>query len=146
MKIIYTESGRQALEVYKQQQVQELEERVASFKYVFGDDVIEITAADVKQATDVRNAFPRTLSRRSTAHTILISYIIMGLLMSIVGLFYEQLIDLFHRNPIQLALVLGGVSLSIVSYAMLQRFRERDLEIQRMEQIERFEKEIKRNL
>jgi hypothetical protein len=145
MKIIYTESGQQALDVFKQRQVQELEERIASRKYVFGDDVIEITAADIKQASEVRNTLPHAFARRSASQRILAAYTILGLLMAVTGLFYEQFLGLFYRNPVQLVLVIGGVGLSIVSYAMLQRFRDRDREIERLEQLERIEKEYGKN-
>jgi hypothetical protein len=145
MKIIYTESGKQALEVFKLRQVQELEERIASRKYVFGDDVIEVTAADVKQASEIRNTLPHAFARRSASQMLLSIYTIMGVLMAIVGLFYEQFLGLFYRNPIQLALVIGGLGLSVASYAMLQRFRAREREIEQMEQLERFEKEFGKN-
>ena len=141
MKIIYTESGQQALEAYKQRQVEDLEQRIASRKYVFGDEVVEITAADVKQATEMRGPLPRALARRSNAQFILATYTILGIVMSGVGLFYEQFRRLFYDNPVQLMLVIGGLGLSVASFAMLQRFRDRDREIERLEQLERIERE-----
>jgi hypothetical protein len=142
MKIIYTESGKQALEVFKLRQVQELEERIASRKYVFGDDVIEVTASDVKQASEIRNTLPHAFARRSAAQGLLYIYIIIGVLSAIVGLLYEQFLGLFHSQPIQLALVIGGLGLSVASYAMLQRFRARERVLQQMEDLERFQKEF----
>lgn len=141
MKIIYTESGLQALEAYKQRQVEELEQRIASRKYVFGDEVVEITAADVKQATEMRGPLPRALARRSNVQFLLTAYAVLGIFMSGVGLFYEQFRRLFYDNPVQLMLVIGGLALSVASYAMLQRFRDRDREIERIEQLERIERE-----
>ena len=52
MKVIYTESAKQALEAFKERQAKELEENICSRKYVFGDNTVEITASDIKEASE----------------------------------------------------------------------------------------------
>jgi H+/Cl- antiporter ClcA len=140
MKIIYTESGQKALEEYKLRQVQVLEERVTSLKYVFGDDVVEVTASDIKQASETRSSpLIRVRERQSLTRSLLAVYVVLGILMGVFGLFYDQIFLLLRRNPTQLLLSVSGISVSLASYLMLARLRSRDREIEKMEQIEQIE-------
>jgi H+/Cl- antiporter ClcA len=127
MKIIYTESGQKALEEYKLRQVQVLEERVTSLKYVFGDDVVEVTASDIKQASETRSSpLIRVRERQSLTRSLLAVYVVLGILMGVFGLFYDQIFLLLRRNPTQLLLSVSGISVSLASYLMLARLRSRD--------------------
>jgi hypothetical protein len=137
MKIIYTESGLLALEAFKDRQVKELEARISSNKYVFGDEVVEITASDIKQASEPQVASIRYSYNRNSQKTIFQLYIVMGVLIAIGGLFYQDLLSLFYHSPIQLTLFLSGLALSITSYAMLYRIKNREREIEHLVKIEK---------
>ncbi|MGC9458299.1 hypothetical protein [Vibrio genomosp. F10] len=117
MKVIYTESGSQALENYQSLRKRELEEFLQKEKYVFGDDFVEITATDIKNAekeiTYVKSN--RRTSLPLTA-TLLKVYMFTGFVMVLVGVFYEQIMELIYGGATQqMVFILGGVVLSLVS-------------------------------
>jgi hypothetical protein len=116
MKIVYTDSGKAALEVFKGQKVKELEEAIISKKYVFGDDEVEITAADVKAAAQSRRIDSRRKMRSAELGMQL--YLVIGVLMTVWGLFYDRLQALFHDKPASAMLVVGGVFVTVVSFLM----------------------------
>jgi hypothetical protein len=150
MKIVYTESGRRALDEFKEEQIQELvrdlEQRITSRKYVFGDEEVEVTANDVRMAAEMRTIQPQLLrSRLSSTRLILMVYMVLGALTSVAGLFWGTLRTLYADDPIRFMLVVSGVAIALMSYVMLARFRERDREIQRMEDIKRIERVVGRD-
>lgn len=127
MKIIYTESGKQALESYKQRMVSDLENSIKQRKYVLGDDLIEITASDVKEASDGGYSKIGYVTRRSSVtKTILQVYLIFGFLTAIFGLFYNEIIVLIRDRPQQLVFIVAGAAVSIVSTVLLARIRVRE--------------------
>lgn len=136
MKIVYTESGRKAVEEYIILLQKKLEERIISTKYVLGDDIVEITAADINQASKIIDF--DTPSRLPLAKIILKLYMALGISASLAGIFFETFLNTFSllfKNPIQLILFLSGLVLIIFSYVMLQRIRMREIERQeKMEQ------------
>lgn len=106
MKIVYTESGKAALEAFKSEKAKELENAILSKKYVFGDEEVEITAADVKTASQSsRVSYNRKLrSIELSAHL----YFVIGILTALVGLFFDRLQALFKDKPFAAMLVLAG--------------------------------------
>ncbi|UAB68707.1 hypothetical protein INR79_09090 [Vibrio sp. SCSIO 43132] len=117
MKVIYTESGSQALENYQSLRKRELEEFLQKEKYVFGDEFVEITATDIKNAekeiTYVKSS--RRSSLPMTA-TLLKVYMFLGLVMVTYGVFYDQIMEFIHGGATeQMAFIFGGVALSLIS-------------------------------
>ena len=150
MKIVYTESGQRALAEFKERQIDELvrdlEQRITSRKYVFGDEEVEVTGNDVKMAAELRTLQPQLNRARFTStRLILMVYMVLGSLTAIAGLFWSTLRTLYADDPIRFMLVVSGVAISLMSYVMLARFRERDREIQRMEDIKRIERVVSRD-
>jgi hypothetical protein len=145
MKFIYTDSGKQALEAYKAQQVEQLQERIASRKYVFGDEEVEVTAADVKEASDPRSSSPRSLVDHNSILLVTMLYTILGAVTALVGLFYQHLKSLFRDSPMQFALVTAGTIIAMASGFMNSYLRERNRELEKTMRIEKLEKESKRS-
>lgn len=137
MKIDYTDSGRLALEVFKGNQAKELEEYICSKKYVFGDDAVEITAADVKEAAAFRSLGASLRRRRSSVEIVARFYMVIGILVAAVGLFYDRLVGMFRDNPTQLMLVVCGVAVSLASSVMISWSRMRQREAEKTEMIEK---------
>jgi hypothetical protein len=127
MKIIYTESALVELERFQEQRKEELEGLLKKRKYVFGDDVLEITASDIRDAERHFKMSDISKSRLPLTSMLFKLYMIMGILMVFVGIFYPDLRQLIDRNPLQLALVLTGVMLSLVSFFGSYYFRIREI-------------------
>jgi hypothetical protein len=142
MKIVYTESGRQALEEFKEEKVRELEKEISPRKYVYGDETIEITANDVREGSDRIRLPYRFTSARPMTQLLLQIYILFGVLATFAGLFYRNLKYIASEDPTQIILVLSGVGISFMSYLMLQRLRDRERERERIELIEREKKNL----
>ncbi len=136
MKVIYTDSGRQALEAFKVHQAKELEKAICSRKYVFGDETVEITASDVKELSEMQG-LPVFLARKWIAvQSVLWLYIIIGLLISLFGIYFQEISMIYRNNPVQLILIIFGLVFSILSYILLIRIQARQ---QKQERIERYE-------
>jgi hypothetical protein len=116
MKIEYTKSALLELEEFQIQKKKELEEFLKNKKYVFGDEVIEITASDIKEAS--RNFKVSELSGRKLPLTnmLLKLYMFIGVAMVVGGLFYQDIRQMIGRNPEQLSIVVAGLSLTLVSF------------------------------
>lgn len=137
MKHTYTESGRRAMDQFLQTKEKELEDVIVSRKYVFGDDLVEITASDVKEATERQGRPYSSLRSTFTMQAIFQLYIVIGGLTLMGGLFYPNLKDILDKNPIQLVLILCGAGLSLVSFVMLQRIRKRQSEVITIQRLEK---------
>jgi hypothetical protein len=136
MRVVYTESGRQALESFKNAKANELEEQIKSRKYVYGDETIEITANDIKEAADRLRLPYRLGTSRPMTQFVLQIYILLGILTFIGGIFYRQFRDIVFKDPTQLILIVSGAMIAFMSFVILQRFRLREEERRRIERLE----------
>lgn len=127
MKIVYTESALIELEKFQEKRKEDLEAYLKNRKYVFGDDVLEITASDIRDAERSFKVSDFSRSKLPLANMVLKLYMIMGVMMVLIGLFYSNLRQLIEGNPIQLTLILGGVILSLVSFFGSYYFRMREI-------------------
>jgi len=126
MKIIYTDSALNELERFQSQRKEELESFLKKKKYIFGDDVVEITASDIRETDKYFKVIDYSKSRLPFTHMLLKIYLIAGIAMVIVGLFYPFFIQLISSNPKQIVLVIGGLCLSFVSFFGSYYFRVRE--------------------
>lgn len=122
MQIIYTDSAIKEIEEYKKLKITELEKIIISEKYVFGDDVIEITGSDIKKASSAHLKVSRSNPKTAATKTLLVVYAFMGVTLMFAGIFYDELMRLMER-PIQFALVTSGIFTSFVSYFLLNRIK-----------------------
>ncbi|MEX0681371.1 MAG: hypothetical protein WD097_08320 [Balneolales bacterium] len=114
MKVIYTKSAQNELERFHSVKEKQLEDIIRREKYVLGDEVIEITAADIKKA-ERKFYVAESNFKKPLTSMLLKAYSVLGLLMIIGGFFYNELKILFEGDPIQQMLVLSGLALSLAS-------------------------------
>lgn len=126
MKIIYTDSANTELDSFQSQRKDELESFIKNKKYVFGDDVIEVTASDIREAGKYFKVVEFSRSKLPLTSILLKLYLFAGITMVLVGLFYPQLMEIIDQNPKQLTLVLGGIAMSLVSVFGNYYFRIRE--------------------
>jgi hypothetical protein len=126
MNIEYTESGKQELNNALENKKIEIEQRIMEMKYVYGDEKVEITASDIRMALENNTRVYYIAKKRSLTKMLITLYGIIGLLSIIVGIFYKEIIQISFTNPIQLAILLIGVVLSLISviYSIYQKERE----------------------
>lgn len=134
MKITYTESALIELERFQSHRKEELESLLKNRKYVFGDDAVEITASDIRDAEKYFKVETLSKSKLPLTNMLLKTYMVAGIVMVGVGLFYPDLKQLVDRNPIQITLVLGGAMLSFTSFIGSYYFRMRNIRRYDMEQ------------
>lgn len=132
MKTIYTDSAQRELEAFSTKQRIELEHLIASRKSVLGDDVLEITASDIKEASRYfRVVMPSKYDKGLTVGLVTGLYILGGAGMVIYGLFYDYVHMLFRENPERAATIGAGFSIMIagitVQYFLRARERRRKL-------------------
>lgn len=109
----YTDSAKEELENFKQEHVNQLENFIRRRKYVYGDDLIEVTGSDVKEA---KRHFTVIDSRRSSFRQLMLGgYLFLGIVLTIGGLFYEQIRAAMTGDPKQLLIITMGISMVFAS-------------------------------
>lgn len=135
MKVIYTEAAEQEMMNFHQQQKEMLEKLVAEKKVVFGDDVLEITASDIKEASRNIRALRPTSIRYSNIQLLTKVYVALGVLMMVGAIYYPRIAELFQENRTQGMLFLMGAVMTLIgllaNYFYVLRKR-RYLEAERM--------------
>lgn len=130
MKVIYTEAAeKELLEFGRRQQIL-LEEIVSEKKSVFGDDILEITASDIKEAAHQIRPLNRRFLRYRTTEVITRAYGILGLFVMVGAAFYPQIEYIVENNRGQALGFLMGGAMFAVGLVMGQwaKFRRRRFE------------------
>jgi hypothetical protein len=113
IKIQLTSSGEQRLESLNAEIKELVLNIIKNAKYAPGDDFIEVTASDIEK---VANRLKIIQPQKSQIRQLLIlSYSILGVLLTIIGFFYEQFKDILNDDPTRLMLVVMGLLLSFFS-------------------------------
>ena len=130
MKVIYTETAKQELAEFNKRQQDLLEGLVSDRKTVFGDDVLEITASDIKEASKFIRPGGFKLRRFQASEFITRVYIVTGLAMMIGAFFYPQIERALENNPKQGLIFLMGAIISILGLVLgyWVKLRQRRLE------------------
>lgn len=136
--ISYTSSAQEQLKVFQEQQVKKLEELIFDSKAYPGIDSIEITGSDVQNFTKyfvVRQPY----RKKNNTALIVTLYVSLGIIITFIGLLYEDLIRIIQHNPVQLAYIATGVSLIIGGIMMMIVFSKRKKELEVIYKIEKRE-------
>lgn len=116
-----TEKGQKQLETFKEQQVNALLVNIIKRKSYPGIDEVEITSNDVLEES--KNWVYKVNSRNRRKTLILKScaymYICLGLVLSFLSLFYDDIKYIFEKNPEQVAFVLVGLLFSLLGLFLL---------------------------
>lgn len=119
IKIQITSSGEKRLESLISETRELVIDKIKKAKYAPGDDFIEITASDIEK---VANRIKIIQPQKSQFKQILIvTYSIIGILLTIIGFFYDDFKSIISDNPTRLMLIIMGLSLTLGS-AMISIF------------------------
>jgi hypothetical protein len=113
-KILYTDSGKDAIDKYFEEQKKQLEKIISEEKYVLGDEFVEITASDIKSYNEQLFQQKRKADRRKKSQVISIIYGLIGIIMSFLGLLYPIIIEMLEDNPIQFLVTTLGLLMTIL--------------------------------
>lgn len=130
MKVIYTASAQKELLEFQNRQKLMLEELISDRKLVYGDDVLEITASDIKEVSHQIQAIRPTVNRYKSTELITKAYVIMGLCMMVGAFYYPKIKEIAETNPNQaiLFLVGGGITAVGLLFRYWMQFRQNALE------------------
>jgi hypothetical protein len=128
MRLNYTANAEAELQLFYERQRTKLEQVVRDRKYVFGDEQIEITASDIREASRyIQPIASRRHLSRAMRQMITRVYLVTGLASILLGLSYRHLRSLlFDSDPIQLTLVIAGIALVLSSVFMQFFFKMRE--------------------
>lgn len=139
--VVYTESGKREMEEALMHYRANLVRIIRREKFVPGDNTLEITASDVQRA--VRGIRPYSSRPFASRELVLRIYTILGILMAVAGLFYDQLRSLLLDDPFKIVLFLAGAIFSVASFVLSQFYRARRLvEEREREIIERIQSHV----
>lgn len=116
MRATYTDAAKQELERFLGHQKDTIESMILEKKAIFGDDFIEITASDIKEAGDrIRPIYMYPSKYRNASQLIITKlYVAAGILMMIGAFFYDDIHQLLTGNKTQSLLFLMGAFMVIL--------------------------------
>lgn len=140
MKVIYTDAASRELREFQSRQKTLIERLVSDRKVIFGDDVLEITASDIKDAEQRIQAIRPSNRRYQSSLLVTRVYVVVGLGMMVGAFFYPQIQNIFEHNRVQaLVFAMGGtiaamgVVFGYVFRQRRQRFEEQLFKLQLLE-------------
>lgn len=116
-----TEKGQKQLETFKEHQVNALLINIIKRKSYPGIDEVEITSNDILEES---KNWVYKVNNRNKRKTLILKYcaymyICLGLVFSFISLFYDDIKDIFERNPEQIVYILIGLFCSLFGLFLL---------------------------
>lgn len=116
MKVIYTDAAQRELIEFQQRQKTLLEELISDRKLVYGDDVLEVTASDIKEAAHRIQPIRPTVRRYQSSELLTRAYVVMGVAMMIGAFFYPQIQEILQKNKTQALIFFMGASFTAMGW------------------------------
>lgn len=126
-----TEKGQKQLETFKEQQVNALLVNIIKRKSYPGIDEVEITSNDILEESKnwVYKANNRNRRKTLILKNCAYMYICLGLVLSFVSLFYDDIKYILERNPEQVVFILAGLFFSLLGVFLLFYTRISDIRL-----------------
>lgn len=140
MKIQYTDAALQELQAFQSQQQKMLEQLISERKFVYGDEIVEVTASDIKEASVLIRAYRSRVTRNSSLGLLSKLYIALGALIAFGGYFYPKFQSIFFENRVQAMAILTGVIMMCIGLVAGNLYRARIRRFQEMEQFNHMER------
>ena len=126
-----TEKGQKQLETFKEQQVNALLVNIIKRKSYPGIDEVEITSNDILEES---KNWVYKVNNRNRRKTLILKYcaymyICLGLILSFLSLFYDDIKYILERNPEQVVFVLVGLLFSLFGVFLLFYTRINDIRL-----------------
>ena len=111
MKCVYTAAAEQEMLNFKNDQIKKLEQYISESKLIYGDDVIEITATDIREASKNFKILYENKNNTISSDLITTIYIFIGVFMIVGSFLYQDIIHILKENRIQGTLLMMGTSM-----------------------------------
>lgn len=116
MKAIYTDAATRELESFQTRQKDMLESVIAERKLVLGDEVLEITASDIKSASELIQIYRPSFRRAQSTELVTRVYIVTGILMMVGSFFYSKILEIYSSNRTQALIFLMGAVMAAIGW------------------------------
>jgi predicted phage tail protein len=116
MKAIYTDAATRELESFQSRQKDMLESVIAERKLVLGDEVLEITASDIKSASELIQIYRPSFRRTQSTELVTRAYIVTGILMMVGSFFYSKILEIYSSNRTQAMIFLMGAAMAAIGW------------------------------
>lgn len=126
MKAIYTDAAKRELEAFQSRQQQMMESVVADRKLVPGDEILEITASDIKAAARRIQVSRRgALTAQAKVELLMRAYIVIGVVIMVGSLFKSQLIALYASDRYLAWIFIMGAAMAAIGWVFNSWFQAR---------------------
>lgn len=141
---VYTKEAEKILPRYFDVAKENLEKKIKDDKYVFGDDIVEITASDIEKVIDQKlndEDFQKDkdvfllLQKSLNYRLISMTYLVIGTFAVVIGLFYDSLKEAFQTQPQKLTFVIAGLLTIFVSYIFYLISKRKELSFKKKAEI-----------
>lgn len=112
--IKYTDSGKEQMKIFQEEQKLLLEKIINKSKYVLGDESVEITGSDIFKAKKKLLVVEKQRKYYPMARILSLAYIIIGVFLIIAGFSYNYFIKLFETNKEQALIIIMGFSITLI--------------------------------
>jgi len=123
-KIFYTDSAKERLEKFHIEINQRIDKYLHDRKYIPGEDFIEVTAADIEEISN--NIRFIKSPKTSLKKLIPATYAIMGILLVVFGLLYDDIRKLIENQPTRLIFIVSGLVMFFLGYFYLFLINSRE--------------------
>jgi len=142
-KVKYTEAAKEQLEKFKIDQAKMLEHEIVRGKYYPGADFIEITASDIQDFA--KRVYVRNRRKLDVRYLLVYTYFIAGVMIGLFGIYYQNIVYIWHNQPKQALYILMGATMIFMSLILLFFLRSREkrqIDILNRRRIEELEKSL----
>lgn len=122
-----TENAQKQLEMFKDEQVRKLFDMIVSNKSYPGMEDIEITASDIAQYG--KQVYFSSKRQSPMLKMVAWTYLLLGVVGVIYGIFYNELKYIAYHNPEQLISIILGITMIILSIFILLREKRKRIPI-----------------
>ena len=118
-KVVYTDSAKERLNDIHNDLDSEIESVLRDRKFIPGESVIEVTASDIHEISEVMDIQFRDRSSRKKVFRrfVVYTYLLFGVTTAFAGLFYDELMNIIE-NPIRAMLLGVGITMTLASILM----------------------------
>lgn len=141
--IIYTVSAKVCLEKLKENYSKEIERLIVEKKNIPGEEIIEITASDINEASENILVVKR-YRKKELYRLIIYFYFMLGIIAALIGIFFDDFRKVFYGSPIRSLYVVVGFLMIFISFAMLQFIKRKDTLLKRRIENEMLERNVEK--
>ena len=130
-KFNITQKGKEQLDIFKQNQMTVLLDKIVEAKEYPGSEEIEISGNDVIEFSKnfIYRDNNRIINKKNSFMLLSAGYSIFGLVLTIIGIYYDSIEDMLKTSPERAVIVLVGVFMFLIGILSQIFFRYQNRKI-----------------